>query len=141
MKHIEDILRLQALVSRFARAVDTRDHEALTTIFTPDVTMELGADIRIDGREKLAGMLRDDLMWATTMHSMANVLAEPEGDGATVHANVTAVHVSRAGTGEHFDLGARYTFTAVRTDGSWQLSRIAIEPVWRTGDDQGMHED
>jgi uncharacterized protein (TIGR02246 family) len=141
MKHIEDILQLQALVARFALAVDTRDHEALITIFTPDVTMELGSDIRLDGREKLAGMLRDDLMWATTMHCMTNVLAEPEGDTATVRANVTAVHVSRTGAGEHFDLGARYTFTAVRTEGAWQLSRVGIEPVWTTGDDQGMHED
>ncbi|MEU6143264.1 nuclear transport factor 2 family protein [Streptomyces sp. NPDC047081] len=140
IKRMEDIFELQSLVARFAQAVDARDHESLTTVFTPEVTMELMPDIRIDGREALADMLRDDLMWAATMHSMGNVTPEPEGDRATVHANVTAVHVSRDGTGRHFDLGARYIFTAVRTEGSWLLSRIEIEPVWTTGDDQGMHD-
>ncbi|MER6385970.1 nuclear transport factor 2 family protein [Streptomyces sp. NPDC001233] len=139
VKRMEDIIRLQALVARFARAVDTRDYEALSTVFVPTVTMKLAPDIRIDGREALAGMLRDDLIWAATMHSMTNVVPEPEGDSATVHANVTAVHVSRDGSGRHFDLGARYTFTAVRTEGAWLLSRIEIEPVWTTGDDEGMH--
>ncbi|MCX4959774.1 nuclear transport factor 2 family protein [Streptomyces virginiae] len=142
IKRMEDLFALQALVARFAHAVDTRDHEALSAVFVPDVTMEVAPDIRIDGRETLAGMLRDDLTWATTMHSVSNVLPEPEGDSATIHANITAVHVSRDGVGKHFDLGARYTFTAVRTaDGSWLLSRIGIEPVWTTGDDQGMHDD
>ncbi|EPH44814.1 nuclear transport factor 2 family protein [Streptomyces aurantiacus] len=141
IRRMEDLFALRALVTRFAHAVDTRDHEALSTVFVPDVTMEVVPDIRIDGREKLAGMLRDDRMWATTMHYMSNVLPEPEGDGATIRANVTAVHVSRDGAAKHFDLGARYTFTAVRTaDGAWLLSRIEIEPVWSTGDDQGMHD-
>ncbi|MEH6374644.1 nuclear transport factor 2 family protein [Streptomyces sp. KLMMK] len=140
---MEDRFELQALVARFARAVDTRDHEALSTVFVPDVTMEVLPDIRIDGREALAGMLRDDLIWATTMHVVSNVLPEPAGDSATIHANITAVHVSRDGAGKHFDLGARYTFTAVRAaaDEPWLLSRIRIEPVWTTGDDQGMHDD
>ncbi|MCW8383177.1 nuclear transport factor 2 family protein [Streptomyces justiciae] len=140
MTDIEDFIRLQALVARFGRAVDLRDHEALSALLVPDVTMELLPDIRIEGREALAGMLRDDLVWATTMHSMANVLPELHGDRANVHANVTAVHVSPGGPGKHFDLGARYTFTAVREEGSWLLSRIGIEPVWTTGDDHGMHD-
>ncbi|OPG08880.1 hypothetical protein B1R27_08150 [Streptomyces sp. GKU 895] len=124
----------------FRACVDLRDHEALSALLVPDVTMELLPDIRIEGRAALAGMLRDDRVWATTLHTVANVLPELHGDRATVHANVTAVHVSPGGPGKHFDLGARYTFTAVREEGSWLLSRIGIEPVWTTGDDHGMHE-
>ncbi|MFF9895943.1 nuclear transport factor 2 family protein [Streptomyces longispororuber] len=142
IERMADLFALQELVARFAQAVDRRDHEALTTVFTADVTMEVVPDIRIEGREALAGMLRDDLVWASTVHTVSNVLAEPRGDTATIHANVTAVHVSRAGAGQHFDMGARYTFTAVRSAGqAWLLSRIAIEPVWTSGDDQGMHDD
>ncbi|MEV8070549.1 nuclear transport factor 2 family protein [Streptomyces sp. NPDC085995] len=135
-----DRFALRDLVTRFARAVDMRDHAALTTIFTADVTMEMGPDIRVDGRDVLAGMLRDDLVWAATMHFVSDVAPEPDGDRAIVRANIMAVHVSHDGPGKHFDLGARYTFTAVRHDGAWLLSRIEIEPVWSSGEDPGMHD-
>ncbi|WP_078952514.1 nuclear transport factor 2 family protein [Streptomyces sp. NRRL F-5755] len=139
IKRMDDFLQLQMLVARFARAVDTRDSAELSTILTPDVAMELMPDTRIDSREALAGMLRDDLTWASTMHYMSNVVPHAQGNRAIIHANATAVHVSRDGVNKHFDLGARYTFTAVREDGVWLLARVQIEPVWVSGDDQNTH--
>lgn len=82
----------RATLHRYARAVDTRDEEALAEVFTTDVTFERVDGLR-EGRDAVLSFYRTvfdgPVVWSK--HMITNVLVEPRGDGLAVTAYFQAV--------------------------------------------------
>jgi uncharacterized protein (TIGR02246 family) len=126
------------LLISYARLADAADFEGIAALFTEDgeVTAPFGRTYR--GREfaKKAGPFMSQF-WATH-HMSTNHAIEIDGDRATSHSYLQAVHLTREGDpSAHADIGAWYEHTFVRQDGAWRIASMDLRFVWTAGEPFG----
>lgn len=126
------------LMNRYAHALDVRDWDLLTSLFTEDASfrarMIVGGvaepdNTAMDGRENLVTTLRT--IWAglsATHHMLSNYVVEPAADGITARAScyLRAHHIGNRERSHLFEesLG-RFDFETVREAGGWKIRRMA----------------
>ena len=122
---------LRALLQRYARAVDNRDIDALTTLFHPEaVIIGSGGSQALD--EWLATM-RAPRAFPQSMHVIADPLIAPAKDGGSADLDSYAVvfQLSDPTSGAaDLTLGIRYLDHAVRHGGTWVLLRRQATTLW-----------
>ncbi|MDT0310127.1 nuclear transport factor 2 family protein [Streptomyces sp. DSM 44917] len=64
-----------------------------------------------------------------TQHFTSDVLAESEGDTASLTAHTVTVFF-HAGRAPHRTVGLRFAATAARTPDGWRIARAEITPQW-----------
>lgn len=108
------------LLARYATAIDSRDWDALDSVFTPEATFDATAV----GYEFLDGLAHIKRHMATdarhpAAHLILNVSADISGEQASVRSRLAALqHDGRLFTGEYRD-----QFT--HTDAGWRIqSRV-----------------
>jgi uncharacterized protein (TIGR02246 family) len=127
---LEDRLALRELADRYARAVDRRDWELASTLFTEDCVLQ-GPGYELVGRVKILAGLRLIDRYAATQHSVHNQLVEIQGDVATGETYCTAHHVyARDGRRRMLDWGIRYQDRCVREGGAWRYARRELLLDW-----------
>jgi hypothetical protein len=134
LQRLVDIEEIRRLPQRYARAVDERDHDALTALFDPDG--------RVDGtfgQQPVADYLETMRSRPDTGGSSMHVLADPLVDlepGADAGRTDTyaVVHQIPApeSDGEHRTLGMRYVDDVVRRDGAWCIHHRVARMLWMT---------
>ena len=88
IQRLSDELEIQALLSRYARAVDTKDWELYRSVFTEDAHIDYSsAGAAVGTRDEVTEWLAAGfgaIPWS--MHYITNVESTVDGDTATVRA-------------------------------------------------------
>ena len=128
---MNDREELRALLQRYARAVDNRDIDALTTLFHPEaVIIGSGGSQALD--EWLATM-RAPRAFPQSMHVIADPLIAPAKDGGSADLDSYAVvfQLSDPASGAaDLTLGIRYLDHAVVHEGAWVFLRRQATTLW-----------
>ena len=130
----EDVVALNQLAYRYAKAVDSCDVALFQSIFTPDGRMrsyhpdaeQPFADLT--GRAQLA-VVPDTMrgMYGATTHMMTNHLVEVDGDSATGEVLCTARHLEGATS---INVIIRYIDRYARHQGEWRIADRQIRFLW-----------
>lgn len=116
------------LTVRYATAIDSRQYELLSTVFTEDADLNYGEV----GQWKSAADIIEfmDLAHAgaaNTLHRMSNQVIEIDNDTASVRTYVDALILAADGSGVNA-IGF-YDDAAVRTPDGWRISKRTFSPV------------
>lgn len=128
---IADELAINALLTRYARAVDSKDWELYRSVFTPDAHIDYTSAGAVAGsRDEVAEWLAAGfaaIPWS--MHYITNVEAEIDGDTATVRA-MFYNPMQLPGMSEMSACGGYYHHELVRTPDGWRSRRLREGNVW-----------
>jgi ketosteroid isomerase-like protein len=127
---LEDGLELRELAYRYARAVDRRDWELASSLFTRDCVL-VGPGYELVGRDGILDGLRKIDRFSATQHSVHNQLVEISGDAATGETYCTAHHLyERDGSRRKLSWGIRYQDRCLREEGLWRYQRRELLLDW-----------
>jgi uncharacterized protein (TIGR02246 family) len=129
-----DELDIAALLSRYARAVDTKDWELYRSVFTDDAVIDYSANgIPAGSREEIVAFMSETFAAGVemSMHYITNVevTTDVSGDAATVRAmfyNPTKL----AGLDDLCFFGGYYHHEVVRTADGWRSRQLREDAVW-----------
>jgi hypothetical protein len=134
-----DQFTVQDTISRFGRLVDDQDWPGLPKMFTERVKLDYtrlfggtpeevpGSTIGDRWRKRLGG-------FDATQHVITNIVADIEGDDASVVANVVAHHVLTAlGDDGMLTGGGTYHIRLTRTGDRWLIAEIGVRVFWLDG--------
>jgi hypothetical protein len=129
----EELLAKQEVrdvIHRYCRGVDRMDEALVRSCYHPDATDEHGS---------FSGGVDDYIAWAwkllarydSTMHYVANVLVEPEGDVARAESYGIAFHQTQGGPPEHnLVTGFRFIDRFECRDGTWRIATRVATTEW-----------
>jgi hypothetical protein len=125
---------LRQFPQRYARAVDERDHHALTALFDPDGSVD-GTFGQQPVAEYLATMGSRPDTGATSMHVLADPLIDLEVGADTARLDTYAVvYQVPADDGPARTLGMRYVDDMIRRSGSggatWCIHHRVARMLW-----------
>ncbi|MCZ8381977.1 nuclear transport factor 2 family protein [Mycobacterium sp. CPCC 205372] len=132
MNQVIDPREIEALLYRYARAVDTKDWELYRSVFTEDAVVDYSAmGIPAGPRDRVADFLAQSfaaIPWS--MHYITNIeILESEGDAATVRA-MFYNPMQLPGMTEMSSCGGYYHHRLVRTPDGWRSRSLREENVW-----------
>lgn len=140
IQHISDQLEINALLTRYAHAVDTKDWDLYRSVFTEDAHIDYSSAGAIAGsRDEVADWLsRGFATIAMSMHYITNIDSRVEGDTAAVRA-MFYNPMRLPGMTELSYCGGYYHHELVRTPDGWRSRALREENVWfvnspRSGD-------
>lgn len=130
----DDVVSLNQLAYRYAKAVDACDVALFQSVFTPDGRLHSyhpGADqpfADLTGHAQLA-VVPDTMrgMYSATTHMMTNHLVEIDGDSATGEVLCTARHLEGASS---INVIIRYVDRYARHQGEWRIADRQIRFLW-----------
>jgi hypothetical protein len=137
LAQISDRLEIEALLTRYTRAIDTGAWDRLDEVFTPDADIDYTASGGIAApyaeiKPWLAEMLP---IFPRRMHTLGQVDTAVDGDTATVAAyfHNPMVLPQEEGEGLLVEFGGIYHHELVRTPDGWRSRRLLEEIVWKRG--------
>lgn len=118
-----DYRAIEQTLIRYALACDTRNWALLDDVFTADVAAIYGGEYRLQGRDRLAGMIRSLLDGCgPTQHLLGNFRISIDGDTAQCACYVRAVHAGRdEKSGLTYEVWAEYRDKLARTAEGWRI--------------------
>lgn len=125
LQEISDRLEIQDLLVRYSHALDSRDWDALETVFTDDAVIdytEMGGP-RGTVKETRAFLESTMPMFAGFQHLLANTVLELDGDTARTRTMCHNPMIFERADGERhvFFCGLWYRDTLVRTPDGWRI--------------------
>ncbi|MBY8884993.1 nuclear transport factor 2 family protein [Streptomyces sp. PTM05] len=138
LQRLLDRAEIVELIDRWFLCLDLRDvgEERARFFFTGDARSETPLGDH-DGLADLVEGTRVALgRFDRTQHVGANHVVDIDGDHAAVRWNavMTHVHPASRGAAQPFVVGGYWEGDAVRTPEGWRFRRIAVHPVWTTGE-------
>jgi hypothetical protein len=137
LAQISDRLEIEALLTRYTRAIDTGDWDRLDEVFTPDADIDYTASGGIaapyaEVKPWLAEMLP---IFPRRMHTLGQVDSVVDGDAATVAAyfHNPMVLPQEEGEGVLVEFGGIYHHELVRAPDGWRSRRLLEQIVWKRG--------
>ncbi|MDP4504891.1 nuclear transport factor 2 family protein [Nonomuraea turcica] len=125
-----DRVEIAELFARFARLLDEKRWEDVATVFADDVAVHSPRGGVLHGIDAIVDfMRRSDVEGQRAQHLTTDLLAEVDGDRATVSA-YSLVFYYRDGQAPHFTGGLRMTGALVRTPAGWRFREQRIAPLW-----------
>jgi ketosteroid isomerase-like protein len=130
---VADELEIAALLSRYARAVDSKDWELYRSAFTEDAIIDYSsAGAAVGTRDEVVDWFAANfgvIPW--TMHYITNVETEfnQDGDTATVRA-MFYNPMQLPGMAEMSSCGGYYHHEMVRTKDGWRSRSLREDNVW-----------
>lgn len=130
-QRVSDDLDIAALLSRYARAVDTKDWDLYRSVFTDDAHIDYSANVFQGSLDEAIGFFSGDFsaLVSMSMHYITNVESDIDGDTAHVRAmfyNPTQIK----GLPELSMFGGYYLHDLVRTPDGWRSCKLREEMVW-----------
>ena len=116
------------LTIRYATAIDSRQYELLSTVFTADADLDYGEVGHWTGAAEITEFM--DLAHrgaANTLHRMSNQMISVDGDSATARTYVDALILGPDGSGVNA-IGC-YDDEAVRTADGWRIGKRTFTSV------------
>jgi septum formation inhibitor-activating ATPase MinD len=141
-QEIADKFAVIETLYRFAAGIDLRDTELLASAFAENAVSDFGPAAAkagfeypvLEGRDTIVSALSGSLGQIDTTHSVSNPRVSVDGDKAHLEALVEAQHVLQNDHSRHYLMKNRYDVELVRQGGIWQIQRVTVDNVWRTGD-------
>jgi hypothetical protein len=137
LAQISDRLEIEALLTRYTRAIDTGEWDRLDDVFTPDADIDYTASGGIAApyaeiKPWLAEMLP---IFPRRMHTLGQVDSVVDGDAATVAAyfHNPMVLPQEEGEGVLVEFGGIYHHELVRAPDGWRSRRLLEQIVWKRG--------
>ncbi len=130
LQQLSDRAEISDLVVRYTRAVDTRDWDALDSVFTADATIDYSAMGGISGGlAEVKGYLAETMpMFSSTQHMLGLPAIELDGDRARA---VTPCHnpmvMGSGGAARLMVCALWYHHRFVRTDDGWRVCDLREE--------------
>jgi ketosteroid isomerase-like protein len=122
---------IRDLISRYARALDLRDFDALAKCFTVDAQAEYSGVVLAPGRDSVIRHLEQMRNIPASTHLFGNVLVELDGDEATVDSQATVHLVLDRGPQARVRVrGLLYHDRVVRQDGEWRIAERIHRADW-----------
>ncbi len=133
IQRISDELEIRALLSRYARAVDTKDWTLYRSVFTDDALIDYSSAGAAKGtRDKVAEWLGQGFAAIPmSMHYITNIESQVDGDTAHVRA-MFYNPMQLPGMSEMSYCGGYYHHELVRTLDGWRSRSLREENVWFT---------
>jgi hypothetical protein len=129
---LQDLEVLRRLPQEYARAIDTRDLDAVAALFDAHAVID-GARGSLGIDEWLGGMRDAEPAFTTSMHVLGAPLIDVEPGSDIAHMDTYAV-VYQLGRRDDPDvdlvLGIRYHDDLVRRDGHWLIRHRRAEALW-----------
>jgi hypothetical protein len=130
-QRVSDELEIAALLSAYARAVDTKDWQLYRSVFTDDAHIDYSADVFTGSLDGAIEFFYRDFSAMVTMsiHYITNIESEIDGDTAAVRAmfyNPTQIN----GVPELCMFGGYYHHELTRTPTGWRSRHLREEMVW-----------
>lgn len=116
------------LMIRYATAIDSRQYQLLSTVFTADADLDYGEVGKWTGAAEVTEFM--DLAHAgaaNTLHRMSNQVVALDGDSATVRSYVDALILGPDGSG--VNAIGYYDDEAVRTADGWRIAKRTFTSV------------
>ena len=137
IQEISDRLEIDAFLTTYAKAVDTKDWALWRSIFTEDAHIDyISAGGEAGDRETIATWLETSLsMFQMTQHLISNIDIELDGDSARVRAmfyNPMQFNDDIM-DGKKFFCGGYYNHELVRTADGWKSRKLVEESQWTEG--------
>ena len=125
---------LTELVSRLGRWLDDPASAVPEALLAEDVSVRSPGG-EAQGRDRVVAQAKRTHEAVVTQHAMTDVLADVDGDCATMTANALVAFVEGGGgAAPTYSSGTRYRFGARRRAAGWRLTRIEVTPVWELGE-------
>jgi 3-phenylpropionate/cinnamic acid dioxygenase small subunit len=133
LQEISDRFEISDLLTRYTRAIDTKDFELLDTCFTPDAFVDYTSSGGVKGHypEVRAWLAKALAPFPAMMHFVGNSSIELEGNEArtrTYVINPMAVQAD-GGIRHAFTVCAHYVDKLVRTAEGWRIAERIEEQV------------
>ena len=133
---LADRVAINALLDEYAHAIDSRDFDLVTTLFTADAHLDYtSSGGPAASRDEAVDWLRASLpAVALTQHLLTNRRIQVDGDRATVRTELLnpLLFDSDKGT-ELMLLGGRYDDQVVRTAAGWRINKRVHTTPWTAG--------
>lgn len=138
LHQISDRIEILDVLTRYTRAIDTGDWDALDTVFTPDAQIDYTESGGIaagfaEVKPWLAEML--PAFFPKRMHTLGQVEVVLRGDEADVAAyfhNPMPMDDGQGGT-RIVEFGGLYHHAMTRTPDGWRSRQLHEEIVWKRG--------
>jgi len=123
------------VVTRYARALDTKDWALLDDVFVPDATGDLASPNTLVGVDAIRARIRTALEHLdVSQHLVGNHEVQVDGDDATHRCYLQAQHVRQAAAGgPNYIVAGRYEDRFRRTDQGWRIVHRALIVMWNEG--------
>ena len=133
LRHAVDLEALRALGQRYARAVDSGDHDALLDLFHPDAVIDGFRGVQ--PRDEYVDTMRaTPRAYEQSMHVLGDPLIalRPGADTATLDTYAVVHQIGSLATpgGGNATIGMRYFDEAVRDGDTWRIIHRRTEMLW-----------
>ena len=136
-REISDRIRINDLLIRYTRAIDTKDWALLDTCFVPDADVDYTASGGVAGKypEVRAWLAKALAPFPITAHYITNSIVELKGDRASARTLVynPMFFANPDGSLHDFTVGATYVDELVWTDTGWRIARRVEEAGYMQG--------
>lgn len=124
-----------AVISRYCRALDTKNWALLSDVFLPEATADLATTSELVGIEAIVDRIRTALeLLDDSQHLVGNHEVDVDGDNATHRCYLQAQHVRAAAVGgPNYLVGGRYEDRLVRTAAGWRIAHRTLTVMWTDG--------
>jgi len=137
IREISDRIRINDLLIRYTRAIDTKDWELLDTCFIPDAHVDYTASGGVVGKypEVRAWLAKALAPFPITAHYITNSIVELDGDRASARTLVynPMFFANPDGSLSDFTVGATYVDQLVCTNAGWRIARRVEEAGYMQG--------
>ena len=141
MSHAEtrdDRLAIQDLIVKYAWAIDTKNWDALDTVFLPDAWLDYSSNPggKAGHYTTIRAWLEKSLApFPVTQHLVTNIDVTVDGDRATARTMVynPMGAATREGPLHFFFMGGRYDDELVRTADGWRIAKRVETALWFEG--------
>jgi hypothetical protein len=139
LQEVSDRLEIESVLTRYTRAIDTGEWDALDSVFTPDAEIDYTQTGGIaDDYPVVKAWLAENLpLFPRRLHLLGQVeiRLEPGADEADVAAYFANPMVLAQPDGSEllWEFGGVYHHRMVRTPDGWRSRRLLEELVWKRG--------
>jgi 3-phenylpropionate/cinnamic acid dioxygenase small subunit len=135
---LDDRRAIHDLIVKYAWAIDTKDWDALDTVFLPDAWLDYSSNPagKSGDYNKIRPWLEKSLApFPVTQHLVTNIDVTVDGDRATARTMVynPMGAATREGPLHFFFMGGRYDDELVRTPDGWRIAKRVETALWFQG--------
>jgi len=141
LRTLRDEREIHQVVTRYCRALDTKDWALLADVFAPDATADLSSGRILVGIDAIRDRIRDALHELDdSQHLVGNHEIVVDGDTATHLCYLQAQHVRKAAAGgPNYIVAGRYEDELGRTEVGWRITHRTLTVMWTDGNAAVTH--
>lgn len=137
LHYLTDRLEIDDLITRYVVAVDSKTHDLLDSVFTPDAFIDYSDASGVKGHYPEMRKWIEDVVspYPMTQHIVVNRQVDLDGDAARVRCYVfnPMGFPDAEGGLTLFFVGGYYNDRCVRTPDGWRIAERTYENAWLAG--------